>query len=158
MNDQRTLYLDAYSRRTSWKPAATRLDGRLLALAAVLLLLVTTAGLLYLSQASAAAQMRYRLLDSERQQDELQERIAVLRCQVAAGESLASLERRVARLGLADAPADAPIVVCYVPAPPAPAVVTAPADQAAPGPGMGGIGHLLSLLALKLGDLQASIP
>ena len=114
MNDRRVLYVDLYPRRLEVRRAATRLDARLLALSMALLLLTATAGLLYLSQASTVAQLRYWLADNEHQQATLLEEIARLRGQVAASQSLASLERRVEELGLVDAPPGGPVVVYYV--------------------------------------------
>ncbi len=120
VNEQRTLYVDFYPRRAPWQPAATRLDLRLLGLAIGLLLLVAAAGMLYLSQASAIAELRYRLLDNERVQRELGEQIVELRVQVAMAQSLDNLENRVAGLGLVDASPTDPVAFCYLATPAAP--------------------------------------
>lgn len=98
----------------SVRPAATRLDGRLMALSVALLLLISAAGFLYLSQASTVAHLRYCLADSAHAQAKLEEEIAYLRCQIASKQSLASLEGRVEELGFVDASADAPVLICRV--------------------------------------------
>ncbi len=71
MNDQRALILDAYPRRTTWQPATTRIDGRVLGLILGLLLLAAAAGLLYLTQASAATETRFCLAEVEGEQADL---------------------------------------------------------------------------------------
>lgn len=151
MNGQRVLYLDVCSRPTLGQPAATRVDGRLLALALALLLLITAAGLLYLSQASTLAQLRYQLAGNEQEQAELKEQIALLRCQLAARQSLAGLEARVQELGLVDAAPDDPIMVCYVDAPAGPMggqeQAAGPTSLAASGRNT--LERLLSLLTVK---------
>lgn len=117
MNRQRALLVDTYSRPASWQRAATRIDGRALGLTVMLLVLLTCAGLLYLVQASTVAELRYALREQWRQEQEMRERVALLRCQVAESQSITSLEARAERLGLVDASPDDPQVVCYVPAP-----------------------------------------
>ncbi len=117
MNRQRALLIDVYSRPASWQRATTRVDGRALALTVGLLVLLACAGLLYLSQASTAAELRYTLRERRAQQQLLQERITLLRCQIAQSESITSLEPRAERLGLVDAMPGDPEMVCYVPAP-----------------------------------------
>ena len=107
--------MDVTLRRVSWQRATTRVPNRILGLSAVLLLLVAFAGLLYLTQASAAAEMRYQLQSREVEQATLQEELASLRCQIAARECLPVVEQRVAQLGLVDAPLDQPVAICYVP-------------------------------------------
>ncbi|MDI7277542.1 MAG: hypothetical protein QME94_16310 [Anaerolineae bacterium] len=149
MNQQRVLYFDVCSRQAAVRPATTRVNTRLLALSAVFLLLVALGALLYLTQASTAAGMRYRLSGAERVQADLQEEISALRCQIAAAESMASLEARVEALGLVDASPNDPVMICQVPAAPA-----GPDDGAEGAPprasGVGSVLHrLLSLLALK---------
>lgn len=116
MNRQRALLVDVYSRPASWQRATTRVDGHALVLAVGLLMLLTCAGLLYLSQASTAAELRYTLQERREKQQELQEQITRLRCMVARLESITSLEPRAERLGLVDAQPGDPEMVCYVPA------------------------------------------
>jgi hypothetical protein len=109
--------MDVCSRRMSAQPATTRVDARVLGLSVLFLLLVTAAGLLYLSQASTVAELRYRLSESEWRRASLQEDIAHLRCQIASSQSLAGMEERWQRLGLVPAqPDDLVVVVCSVPA------------------------------------------
>lgn len=105
-----------YSRPASWQRAATRISGRALALIVGLLVLLTLAGLLYLTQASTAAEMRYSLVQREREETRLQEQITALRCQVAQHQSVGSLQERAQKLGLVDASPSDPQVICYVPA------------------------------------------
>lgn len=149
VSNQRVLYLDVCSRRMSVRPAATRLDGRLLGLCVAFLLLITAAGLLYLSQASTVAQLRYQLAENGRERAALEEQVASLRCEVAAVQSIVSLEERIERLGLVDAAEAGPIVVCRV---------TPAEDEAQPGPqGVAppaadaprGLERLLSLVASR---------
>lgn len=147
MNDQRALILDAYPRRTTWQPATTRIDGRVLGLIMGLLLLAAAAGLLYLTQASAATEARFRLAEVEAEQADLAEQISVLRCQVAASESFGALEKRAAGLGLVDAPPNDPVIVCVVPDGPSP---SSAAQQGGQGTGPDTpLDRLLALLPLK---------
>mgnify|MGYP005838586549 CR=1 FL=1 len=126
MNDSRVLFIGAYPRRMGRQQAATRVDGRLLGLIVGLLALAAAAGLLYLSQASAAAQLQYRLCAAEACQAELWQEIALLRCRIATADTYASLEARAARLRLVDAPSGGPYLVCDV----SPAQATGPASEA----------------------------
>ncbi len=116
VNQQRALLFDVHSRPTSWQRAATRIDRHVLGLVVGLLALLAMAGLLYLSQASMAAELRYVLREHQRDELKLHEALTALRCQIARGESITSLEERTGRLGLVDAPPGDPQVVCYVPA------------------------------------------
>jgi hypothetical protein len=125
VNDQRAWLIDLYPRRTPWRQAATHCDGRFLAMAMGLVLLVAAAGLLYLSQASTAAGLRYRLTGLRDEQSSLHEDIALLRVEIAANASCLALEERTQRLGLIDAPAGTSYAVCYVPAQPAPGNMSA---------------------------------
>ncbi|MGQ9684196.1 MAG: hypothetical protein ACUVX9_16825 [Anaerolineae bacterium] len=149
-NGQRTLYMDVTFRRVSWQRATTRVPNRILGLSAVLLLLVAFAGLLYLTQASAAAEMRYQLESREMEQAALQEELASLRCQIAARECLPVVEQRVAQLGLVDAPLDQPVAICYIPEhEAAPAAIESDGLPAAPRPLANDPWlHILSLLGL----------
>ncbi len=117
MNQQRALLVDVYSRPASWQRAATRIDGHALALIVGLLVLLASAGLLYLLQASAATELRFMLQERRAQEQALQEQIIHLRCQIALGQSISSLEPRAERLGLVDASPGDPLVLCYVPVP-----------------------------------------
>ena len=146
MSNQRVLYLDVYSRRMSVRPATTRLDGRLLGLCVTLLLLITAAGLLYLTQAGTVAQLRYELQENGQERAALEEQLAYLRSRIAEGQSLAGLEERVEHLGLVDASAEDPIVVCRVAAAQDEAAQADGAQQRAAG-SPAGLGRLFSLLA-----------
>lgn len=148
MNQQRVLYFDVRSRHAAIRPATTRVNTRVLGLTVTFLLLIGLGALLYLSQASTAAQLRYHLSETERVQSSLQEEITALRCEIAAAESITSLEGRVAALGLVDAPPDDAVMVCQMPAGPDPTE----GQDAVPSqrPGTDSIlDRLLSLLALR---------
>jgi hypothetical protein len=146
VNGRRALYMDLHAHQMEVQRAATRLDPHLLGLTMALLLLTAAAGLLYLSQASTVAQLRYCLADNEREQAALLEQIALLRCEVAASQSFGSLEQRVEELGLVDAPPDEPVMMCYVE--PAPFGGDGPAgSQAGPGASWNPLDRLRSLLA-----------
>lgn len=151
MNEQRMLLDCAYPRLNLIRPAARRIDGRLLGLCAGLLALLAAAALLYLSQASAAAELRYRLGDLEREQAELYEQVALLRCQTATNDRLANLEARAEELGLVDAPPSHSYVVCYVPTPVAlPKQASPRASRPETGP-LSAIDSLLARLAARPG-------
>jgi len=129
VNDR--MFADAYPRPATWRPGATRVNSRFLGLALGTLLLLTFAALLYLSQASAVAELRYGLLESERQESELREEIAFLRYQIATCDSSTALKEHAQRLGLVDAPTDSAYLVCYAPTPRAmPGQMAAPAEAA----------------------------
>lgn len=119
MNQQRALFVDLYSRPAAYQRAATRASGRALALIVGLLVLLALAGLLYLSQASTATEMRYALLVRRGEEARLQEEILLLRCQVAQHQSIGSLEERAQRLGFVDASPNDRQIVCAMPAAPA---------------------------------------
>jgi hypothetical protein len=145
VSNQHALYLDVYSRRMSVRPATTRLDGRLLGLCVTFLLLITAAGLLYLTQAGTVAQLRYELQETGQERAGIEEQIAYLRSQIAEGQSIAGLEERVDGLGLVDASAEDPIVVCGVAAEQDEAAQVDGAEQAPSG--SLGLGRLFALLA-----------
>jgi len=141
VNHERALFVDLYSRPATYQRAATRISSRALALVVGLLLLLTLAGLLYLSQASTAAGMRYSLLQRQREEARLQEQILLLRCEVAQHQSIGALQERAQKLGLVDASPNDPQILCSIPAATAEgAAVTAPppaergAEATAPGP------------------------
>lgn len=131
MSQQRVLLVDLHTRPATLQRAATRVGGRALGLVVGLLALFTLAGLLYLSQASTAAEMRYALAQEQRDALALQERVTVLRCQIARGASITGLEERSSKLGLVDASSSDPRVVCDMPPPPA-SVAGEPAALGAP--------------------------
>lgn len=120
MNQQRALYVDLYSRPAAYQRAATRASGRALALIVGLLVLLALAGLLYLSQASTATEMRYALLVRRGEEARLQEEILLLRCQVAQRQSIGSLQERAQKLGFVDASPNDPQMVCAMPVASAP--------------------------------------
>jgi len=127
LNPQRVLFVDMHSRPASLQRAATRIDARLFGLILGLLSLLALAALLYLSQAGAAAELRYAVRERERTAQRLQGRVAALRCEIAQGESITSLEARAQRLGLVDAPPGEHQVEYEAPAP---AVVASPLPAA----------------------------
>ncbi|MCL6432065.1 MAG: hypothetical protein K6V36_14585 [Anaerolineae bacterium] len=149
MNQQRVLYFDVRSRHAAIRPATTRVNTRVLGLTVTFLLLIGLGALLYLSQASTAAQLRYHLAETEQVQSGLQEEITALRCEIAAAESITSLEGRVAALGLVDAPPDEAVMICQIPAElPRPVGAEDAVPRHAPA-GDSLLGRLLSLLALR---------
>jgi hypothetical protein len=87
-------------------------DYRSLVLLIGLLTLAAFAGVLYLSQASLAAELQYRLSDAEWQAEDLWERNLALRHEICSAARLATIEARAADLGLVDAPANAIYVAC----------------------------------------------
>ena len=157
MNSQHSLLIDARLRRAPWRQAASPLEGRLLALIGGLLLLITAAALLYLSQASVAAELRYQLWQTKREQMELEEEIALLRVQIASADGCQALEQRALRLGLVDAPLGGPYLVCEIPAAPKvasnPPIASQPAQSAA-------LEHLLARFvpSPKLQAMRISMP
>jgi hypothetical protein len=110
------VFANVYPRAKGGQRAATRLDGRILGLIVGLLLLVTLAALLYLSQASVAARIRYQLQSCSSEQVRLREEMAVLRCQIAIADSAPAIETRAQQIGLVPALASATYVYCEVPA------------------------------------------
>jgi len=105
----------AYPRREVSARGATRLDLRSLILLVGLLALAAFAGVLYLSQASTAAALRYRLGEVEGEARDLTEQNLILRQEIADLGRLSTVEERAARLGMVDGPAPALYVACATP-------------------------------------------
>ena len=105
----------AYPRRAVSTRGATRVDYHSLVLVIGLLALAAFAGVLYLSQASLAAELRYRLSAAEGQKQDLWERNLALREAISRSTRLASIEERANRLGMVDAPIAGSYVACAVP-------------------------------------------
>ena len=114
MASHRSMAL-AYPRWGGNARGATRVDRHSLVLVVGFLALVALAGVLYLSQASVAAGMRYRLGDLQKEAQDLWEQNLILEREIADLERLATVEARAARLGMVDAPGTGPYVVCIVP-------------------------------------------
>lgn len=111
-----------YPRRVGSTRAATRVDYHSLGLIIGLLALAASAGVLYLLQASMAAELRYRLADAEWERRILWEGNLALQQQLSAAECLATVEHRAADLGMVNAPAQGAYVACVVPGPRPPAM------------------------------------
>jgi hypothetical protein len=111
---RRTLSL-AYPRRAGSTRSTTRVDYHSLVLVLGLLSLAAFAGVLYLSQASVAAELRFRLDDAEWQTRDLRVRNMLLQQEIADSERLAAIEDRAARLRMASSPSSGKYVVCVVP-------------------------------------------
>lgn len=144
----------AYPRREAGPRSVTRIDHRSLILVLGLLALAAFAGVLYLSQASVAAELRYRLVDTEAMAEDLWQRNLALRQNIADLCRLDAVEERALRLGMVDAPAGEPYIACTLPQ-----TNTALADQPAPvdAASSGGeiVASLWELLAGRLGWLPA---
>ncbi len=104
----------AYPRREVNARGATRIDQHSLILVIGLLVLAAFAGVLYLSQASVAAELRFGLVARQNEAQDLWEQNLALQRRIADAEHLAAIEARVARLGMVDAPATGPYIVCTV--------------------------------------------
>lgn len=117
MASRRLVAQLAYPSRAVGPRSVTRIDRHSLILVLGLLTLVAFAGVLYLSQASAAAELRYRLADSQAQAQRLWERNFALRQEIADLGRLSAVEERVSRLGMVDAPTSGPYIACTVPQP-----------------------------------------
>ena len=105
----------AYPRRASAVRSATRVDYRSLMLVIGLLALLAFAGVLYLSQASMAAALRFRLDGLEREAEDLWAQNLALREEIARCQRLSAIEERVGRLGMVSASLGGPYVVCALP-------------------------------------------
>lgn len=105
----------AYPRRATGARNATRVDLHALILIVGLLALTAFAGVLYLSQASVAAELRYRLDCIEGESAELWERNVALQLRIADLEDLAVVESRANHLGMVNAPLGGPYMACTVP-------------------------------------------
>lgn len=147
----------AYPRREASARGATRIDRHALILVIGLLTLVALAGVLYLSQASVAAEMRFGLGGLEQEAAILWQEILTQRREIADRTRLAAVEERAARLGMVEAAAG-PYVACTMPAttrvtarPPAERDEVARLEQ----PGGGSWGRLLSRLGLARSQVVA---
>jgi hypothetical protein len=80
-----------------------------------LLALAACAGVLYLSQASMAAELRYGLAGAGVEKQTLWEQNLALREAICSAERLDAVEAHAARLGMLDAPATGPYVACVAP-------------------------------------------
>lgn len=105
----------AYPRRVESTRGATRVDYHSLILVIGVLALAAFAGVLYLSQASVAAGLRYRLSDAEWEQRELWVSNLALRQAICSAGRLEAVEERASHLGMIDAPVMGPYVACVVP-------------------------------------------
>lgn len=105
----------AYPKRAAGPRSVTRIDRHSLILVLGLLTLAAFAGVLYLSQASVAAELRFGLADAEEEAQDLWQRNFSLRQQIADRERLDAVEERASRLGMVDAPAGEPYIACALP-------------------------------------------
>lgn len=140
-----------YPRRTGAVRSATRVDYRSLLLIIGLLALLAFGGVLYLSQASAAAELRFRLGAAEQEAEDLLAQNLGLREEIARSQRLTTIEERVARLGMVSASVEGPFLVCVLPQreEPAPSAAVAPVGEA---PSEGGrTGFWARLLSRFLG-------
>ena len=117
MASRRLVAQLAYPSRVAGPRSVTRIDRHSLALILGLLALVALAGVLYLSQASVAAELRYRLADAEGETQRLWAQNLALRQEIADLGRLSAVEQRVARLGMVEAPISGPYIACTVPQP-----------------------------------------
>jgi hypothetical protein len=105
----------AYSRRVGSTRGATRVDYHSLVLIIGLLALAAFAGVLYLSQASVAAELRYGLAGAEEERQSLWEGNLALREAICSAERLDTVEAHATHLGMLDAPVTGPYVACVSP-------------------------------------------
>ncbi len=119
----------AYPKRIAGPRSVTRIDRHSLILIVGLLALAAFAAVLYLSQASAAAELRFRLSGAEAEAQDLWQRNLALRLEIADLERLERVEERATRLGMVDAPSGEPYIACTLPSE-GPAVTTRPAGAA----------------------------
>ena len=139
----------ANNRRMIAVRSATRVNLHALVLVIGLLALMAFAGVLYLSQASVAAELRYRLDGAAVEAADLWEQNVALRQRIADMEGLAVVEKRAGRLGLVNAPAGGPYMACS-PAAPLPSAGTA-APVLTDGRGLDAGQGFWQRLALRLG-------
>jgi len=126
--------------------SATRVDRRTLLLIVGLLTLAALAGVLYLSQAGVAAELRYRLYAREDEARALWEQNLMLKRAIADADRLEVAEAQANRLGMVTAPAGGSYVAVAVPEA-APAVAARPAST---GQAVGDVSYL-ERLAAELG-------
>ncbi|MCL6430319.1 MAG: hypothetical protein K6V36_05580 [Anaerolineae bacterium] len=138
----------AYPRRVGAVRSATRVDHRSLMLLAGLLALLAFAAVLYLSQASKVAELRFRLGAAEQEAEGLWVLNLSLREEIARSQRLDTIEERVAHLGMVSATVDGPYLVCVLPHRGEPGVSAAPAEAPAKSAPAGLWGRLLSRFAL----------
>jgi hypothetical protein len=134
------------NRRVVTMRSATRVDLHALVLVIGLLALMAFAGVLYLSQASVAAELRYRLDGAAIEAADLWEQNVVLQQRIADMQRLAIVEKRAGHLGLVNAPADGPYMACTaVDTPTLDDTVARIPSDARGADGSGGFWHVLSL-------------
>ncbi len=139
----------AYPRRVGAVRSATRVDYRSLMLLVGLLALLAFAGVLYLSQASKVAELRFRLDAAEREAEGLWAQNLSLREEIARSQRLDTIEERVARLGMVSATVEGPYLVCVLPHRGEAGVSAAPTPEAPAKSAPAGLwGRLLSRFAL----------
>jgi len=126
MASRRLVAQLTYPSRVAGPRSVTRIDRHSLVLILGLLTLVALAGVLYLSQASVAAELRYRLADAEDRTQRLWEQNLALRQEISDLGRLSAVEQRVTRLGMVEAPTSGPYIACVVPRP-GPALAQPPA-------------------------------
>lgn len=126
-----------YPRRATITRSTTRVDYRSLTLVVGLLALAAFAGVLYLSQAGVAAELHFELQGAEWKARELWLRNLGLRQEIADAERLATIDDRVARMGMVSATSPAKYVACVVPSsePATAAGLEAAEGQSGPEPG-----------------------
>ncbi len=112
MASRRLAISTTYPRPDLSMHGATRMDLRSLVLVIGLLALMASAGVLYLSQAGAAAALRYRLAEAERQAQDLSEESSILRQQIADNARLAAVEEHARRMGMVDGSTAGPYLAC----------------------------------------------
>jgi len=115
MASRRMTVSCAYPRREARARNATRIDRRSLILVVGLLTLTAFAGVLYLSQAGVAAELRYRLSVTEGEAQGVWENNLALQKEIADLGRLQSVEERAAHLGMIPAPSTAVYIAYTVP-------------------------------------------
>lgn len=115
MASRRRTFSLAYPRRAGSTRSTTRVDYHSLVLVLGLLSLAAFAGVLYLSQASVAAQLHFRLEGAEWEAQDLRVRNVLRRQEIADSERLATIEERAAHLGMVSAAPSRTYLTCVVP-------------------------------------------
>ncbi len=146
----------AYPRREVTTRNTTRVDHRSLILVIGLLTLAACAGVLYLSQASMAAELHFRLDQAQQARQALGEQNLAVRQQIADRGRLSAVEERAARLGMIDAPASGSFLACA--ASPAQPEATSPLTAAASPGSREADGGFLHNLLRRLGFARAPQP
>lgn len=115
MASRRRAFSLVYPQRVGSTRSTTRVDYHSLVLALGLLSLAAFAGVLYLSQASVAAELRFRLEGSEWEAQDLRVRNMLLQQEIADAERLATIEERAVHLGMVSAAPGRTYLACVVP-------------------------------------------